>query len=363
MDSMVTTMQNYFTNTFNTLKTVNNVYNPAVRQKFTTELLYRIGYLRDNELVNIIGKPNNYVVFINEEFDTFLQNVKDESDDFLTYINNLNRFNNKLTRVLKNNYITFIKNLKLNFTTELTTYTQSLSANQLELIKNLTKLNILCTSNGYDGFKDKSGNIITYKLTSQTIDGSDSETKVLENKDIIKNDLQQYYDLFLDNGVIKQDKTIVFEPVSGNEFFNSNINKRNYLILSQYILDDKMYLTFKNSLLGTILENINDFGVNANELEDYFDRYWVGKIKPIFKSETDSSNNFLDSFQQNNLTKFYNYKPYRTNERIEYTYVKDENDIVSRMVENLGAVNNSENSKDSWNKIIDGAYLAKVKFL
>lgn len=363
MDNLVTVSQNYFTNTFNILRTVNNVYNPAVRQKFTLERLYVLGKVHDDEEVNIIGKPENYVVSINEEFDQFIKSLRDEEDDFITEIKNSNLFSNKLIRVLKNNYINFVKNLKLNFTTELTTYTQSLVANQLELTKNLTKLSVVSISDGFDGFKDKTGNILTYKLTSTTVSGNDSHTIFTNNKQIIISDLTKYYDLYLDNEVIKTDKNIVFQPISNNEYFSSDINKRNYLILSQYILDDKMYSTFKNILLGTIIENINDFGENATLLNDYFDRYWIQKIKPIFKSETDASNNFLDSFRQNNLTTYFNYKPYTVNQRIEYTYEKEDNSIVSKMIENLGATNNTENSKDSWNKIIDGAYLAKVKFL
>lgn len=222
---------------------------------------------------------------------------------------------------------------------------------------------MVSTADGFDGFKDKTGNILTYKLTSTTVNGNDSHIILTNNKQTLISDLSKYYDLYLDNEVIKTDRNMVFQPIGNNEYFDSDINKRNYLILSQYMLNEKMYLTFKNSLLSTIIENINDFGQNATLLNDYFDRYWIQKIKPIFKSETDASNKFLDAFRQNNLTTYFNYKPYITNQRIEYTYDKEDNSIVSKMIENLGATNNTENSKDSWNKIIDGAYLAKVKLL
>ncbi len=379
MDNLITVSQNYYTGVFNSLKTINSSYNPVVRQKFTSSRLYKLGYITPDTETKIFGKPDGFINNINDEFDSFIKSVESEEDEFLKGLIETNKFTGKLVRVLKRNYVTFIKNLKTDFNIELMSYVQTMTNLQLELTRNLTRLNILSFENidGSDGYKDKSGDIFTYDLTSTTINGTPSKDVVTNNRNRVIDDLNKYYDSFIENKifnyngvtyanlkVVYDNLSVVFNSISGNEFFNSDINKRCYMILSKYITDGKLYADFKNALISNIIQNIEDFGKNNENIEIYFDNYWLNKVKPSFLIENEYSTAFLDNFQNTYLSNFYDYKPYNKNVRTEFTYTKNDNlPLVKQMVINLGDSNNTENSKDYWNKNVSGAYIAKVKLL
>jgi hypothetical protein len=350
-----------------------------VRQKFTSSRLYKLGYITPDTETKIFGKPDGFINNINDEFDSFIKSVESEEDEFLKGLIETNKFTGKLVRVLKRNYVTFIKNLKTDFNIELMSYVQTMTNLQLELTRNLTRLNILSFENidGSDGYKDKSGDIFTYDLTSTTINGTPSKDVVTNNRNRVIDDLNKYYDSFIENKifnyngvtyanlkVVYDNLSVVFNSISGNEFFNSDINKRCYMILSKYITDGKLYADFKNALISNIIQNIEDFGKNNENIEIYFDNYWLNKVKPSFLIENEYSTAFLDNFQNTYLSNFYDYKPYNKNVRTEFTYTKNDNlPLVKQMVINLGDSNNTENSKDYWNKNVSGAYIAKVKLL
>lgn len=77
----------------------------------------------------------------------------------------------------------------------------------------------------------------------------------------------------------------VFNPFSKNSLFDDDSFRRVYMIISEDVIDDKKYETFKQQLIGNILSNKNLIGTPPIDLEKIFDSYWISIAKPVFVEE------------------------------------------------------------------------------
>lgn len=385
MDSMITNTQDYFVTVFNTLKTLDDYYNPAIRQLFTNELLYRNGYMRGFGLTNLFGKPTNYESKIIVIFDDLINDIENDNESFVKQLKT--KFSNKLLRVVKTNYKNYLTNLKSSFTNEMTMYQQKIVDTQLNFYKSLTRLNILSAGNpdGTDGFKNSMGKIILYGLSGMTVQNGGQTVNTYNvlsgDSQTIVNDINAYYDKYFSefqfgfNGknysttVVIDDSKLsdyVFEQLSLDNYMSLLSNKRVYALLSKDIIDSKKYSLFKESLIGNVLTTQKDLLRDSEyDLSFEFDEYWDKIAKPAFVIETALSRQMLDQFEKRVLSSYYDYKPFDKGKNRDFTYNKiSSNILLDNLILSLGYTANVDNDKKSWNKeSVDNPYVTKVKLL
>ncbi len=87
----------------------------------------------------------------------------------------------------------------------------------------------------------------------------------------------------------------VFNPFSKNSLFGDDSFRRVYMIVSEDVVDEKKYETFKQQMIGNVLSS----STPTPDLEKIFDSYWISIAKPVF-------------LEENNITKSFAYKKERT---------------------------------------------------
>ena len=60
------------------------------------------------------------------------------------------------------------------------------------------------------------------------------------------------------------------------------------MIVSDDVLDEKKYETFKQELIGNVLGNKALLGDGSVDIEAIFDTYWIRTARPIFLEENRS---------------------------------------------------------------------------
>ena len=74
----------------------------------------------------------------------------------------------------------------------------------------------------------------------------------------------------------------VFNPFSQNPQFGSQPFRRVYMIVSDDVLDEKKYETFKQELIGNVLGNKALLGDGSVDIEAIFDTYCIRTARQIF---------------------------------------------------------------------------------
>ena len=87
----------------------------------------------------------------------------------------------------------------------------------------------------------------------------------------------------------------VFVPFSKNSLFDNVSFKQEYMILSDDILDDKKYQTFKTAIIGNIIGNKSIIGKGADNIDAVFDAYWLTVAKPVFLGENNITKSFIEN--------------------------------------------------------------------
>jgi len=412
MDNFSEASQNYFTNFINKSKESLKQYNNALLQNWTAERLYVDGNLLSNTIFNVqlIGKPNldskkNGLAYrIDKVFDDLISNIKtdneEEQDRFIKYMSQKKLgFSEKVIRQLKHNYGNFIKNKKSRYQNDITQITQSITIAQQNYIQYLSKANVLLypptPTEGTDGYQQKNGNTVIYNIsgTTDVYQGSSGTTLDELNQDIKKigDGLIGYYQLaqnpvlfryestdyngyLLYGGNSENDNTSaktllneVFNPFSKLKEFTNKTFRRMYMILSNDIIDDKNFQTFKKAIIGDIMNNSTILGNGNTDIDKEFSFYWLSIAKPKFENENNITTEFLNSIEKVAFKDFVVYTPFPKNKKRVFTYnisISPQNEqkkLITGLNNATQAGNQNTNTK-TWNTSVGtNVYISKIK--
>jgi hypothetical protein len=389
MDKMVEESQNYFTNVVNKNREVLNQYNNAVRQQWMAERNYQKGKFtiqKENETI-LFGKPMKLEQRIDEIFKQLIKDIKSGDEGFIEFISEKkNGFSKKLIRQLRENYVNYVNNKRNTFQNAVTVITNNMVAVQQTYISYIGRINTITYNipsnpdSGTDGYQTVDGKIISYVIsgTSEVDSSSKDVTNTLEelrqDVRIINSGITEFnkmiwsantftYDnksytgnlVFEPNYKLPTDK--VFVPFSKNSSFESDIFRRVYMIISNDVVDTKKYESFKNSLIGNILNNSGLIGNGNGDISNLFDEYWllgsvnrVG-VKSVFEEENNITKAFITDMEKNKLTTFLKYTPYSLKKKRIFNYTTQEanTDAQQKLIKGLGWIENQNTNNKTWN--------------
>ena len=403
MDNLVTDTQTYFTTVVNKNREVANQYNNAMRQQWMIERNYMDGKISTTAQSDTVlyGKPNNTQQRVDVIFDELLKNIKNGNEGFIEFMSESQyNFSNKIIRQLKENYSKFVEDKKGSFLNPITTITQSMTDAQQIYIRSLAKSNTIVyyaptfTNRGTDGKQDKMGKVISYVIsgTSQVHTSSQNVTNTLDE---LKEDLTlislgisgfnkvvgsvttfeskglsiggKSYEgiLVFDKGYKLPENQKVFVPFSRINLFDNPSFRRVYMIISNDVVDDKKYETFKNALIGNILNNPSILGdTPKSRLENIFDVYWTITAKTAFVNENNLTKEFIDYMEKEKLQNFLKFTPYTLAKERMFTYTSENANDEGRvtLIKGLGAVENQNTNNKTWNDELGASvFISKVK--
>jgi len=402
MVQVVNDTQTYFTTVVNKTKETVNQYNNAVRQQWMLERSYTQGNLSvADPAVVLFGKPSSIEKRFDEIFSDFEKNINNGSDPFIEFISLKNKdFSPKLIRTVKENYFNFVKNKRSSFQNAISKITQELTTAEQGYLQTLGKVNLITfegeTGKGTDGYQGKTGNVRVYVTTGtdKVSTSSNAANTFQELRDDIRKvqtNIGEFNTaIFSDssftygkgnytgklvfetatNGISKA-VTVenVFLPFSTNTLIVDNkAFKRQYMIVSDDVLDEKKYQTFKDALISNVQGNKSLIGDGADNIDAVFDAYWITQAKPVFAEENNITKAFIDNLEKTKLKDFLKYTPFDKKERVlDYTIENgasnDKKKAQEKMIKGLGATTNLNTNNNTWNNEngATGAYTSKAK--
>ena len=399
MDKFVTETQNYFTNVVNKSKETVNQYNNALRQQWMLERNYQQGKFlltEDGETI-LFGKPYNLEKRIDTVFEDLISDIKNDDDEFIKFIKDKNfDFTNKTIRQVKENFTNFVKNKKGTYQNAVTTITQSMVNTQQTYVAYIARANTIpyyvpsFSGTGTDGSQDKIGNVKSFvTIPTTSIDtSSKNASNTLEelSYDIvtIKSAITAFnavtmsaytfsYNTNTYSGILVFEPNYqlpqgqkVFVPFNQSSIFEIDSFRREYMLLSDDVVDSKKYETFKNAMIGNIINNVGLLGTAEKGpiLIEAFDEYWDRKAKGLFESENNITKEFINSIEKEKLQDFLKFTPFPTKKRL-FTYTTENagTDSQKTLIKGLGATENYNTNNKTWNDEISAdVYVSKVKF-
>jgi hypothetical protein len=268
----------------------------------------------------------------------------------------------------------------------------------------LQKVNIITFENifsggtvGTDGLQQPNGFVRVY-LTSGTTEihstsqgVSDTLDELIEDIKKVVNNMNEFVTIIESENKFNNDKNqgiLVFEvndfgnskiqtfdvknvftPFSKNEKFTFFSFRRTYMIVSDDVTDSKKYETFKNALIGNVINNSEIDKGGRDDISRIFDQYWLEKTKPIFEEENNLTKLFIDELEKGKLKNFINYTPFPKKKRM-FTYTSNpiSDQVIEKsqvnMIQNINAKTNKNTNTSNWNDLngnAAGAYISKVK--
>jgi len=403
MSTLLNQTQTYFQNIFNQTKSTLLQYNNAILQQWSLGNLYTEGKILSDPLPKtyLYGKNDSYQKNIDSIFKDLIDDIDSNNtttqDRFINFINSdgpgLSR---RAISIMTNNYKNWVKNKRSTFSNALTKLIQDTTNNQQNYLQYLARINTILYSggtgnrNGTDGFQQPNGKVIIYDLTGITTSHSELVTDVEKIRTSI-NEFQRnlitattvtsnvsiggtnFSDTFTgyviytesSNPTAAQIPDFVFKPYSKNSLFTTYKSfRRQYAILSNDLKPEN-YESFKKFVIGELVTNTNLGGTQGRDnYGDVFDTYWLRTAKPVFDEENQLTNSFLDNVEKVKLKDFLNFTPYDPNKERDFNYSRIDSPLDSqvKLIKSLGAKNNSNSNKTTWNTE-DGTnvYINKVK--
>jgi hypothetical protein len=399
MVNLVGQTQNYFATINNKIRDLNLQYNNAVRQQFSFNRRYTTGQMLASTGggdVPIFGKPSTFEKDVNDVFSSFISDINNDTEGYITYLNvEVGFFSNKTIRAIKNNYKDYINNFRGTFQNGATSILQNIVDVQTSYIQSLSKANVLLFYDivptlGTDGYQRTDGNAVIIDISGTTSVSASSVgvTNTLQELDtdlgIIISALTAFetaiesnytanisgksYTGFLatNSGGEATVKADVFEPFTDDDFWNSESNRRQYFILSQQIIDENRYNTFKNAIIGNLRDNTSVLAnVTFQQVEATFDNYWKGVARPAYQLENGATDAFLTDFQVNELRKFLNFTEVNLNKERLFTYetILQPTAEQIQLIKNLGNKNNIDTNISSWTTSFGNVIIGKAQLL
>jgi hypothetical protein len=399
MNGIITKTQTYFTNVINKNKEVLSQYNNAMRQEWMISRDYFSGNIIDGTTVQLFGKPSNIQQRVDAIFEALSLNISQGEDNFIQFISTTEKnFSPRLIQTVKDNYKNFLKEKKSSYLTPIFKIVQELTTVEQSYIQTVARMNMISypgvADTGTDGLQAKSGPVRVYytsddkvpsTLSGMITDISKVRTDLVEFNTILNsnstftytaNNTKYTAPLVFDvtpKGISNQlESKNVFIPFSTTpEFQDIMPFRREYMILSNDVVDAKKYETFKKALIGNIIGNAGIIGKGFDDIEKQFDAYWLTKAKPQFVTENNIAKEFIENVEKDKLKKYLVYTPYDKKERVlKYstetsTPVSDLNlNSQKNMIKGLGASTNQNTNKSTWNDLngnVGGAYISKAK--
>jgi hypothetical protein len=409
MDKVITDTQTYFTNVVNKTKESVNQYNNAVRQQWLLERNYTQGnFSINNDPVVLFGKPNNVEKRFDEIFVELDKNIKDGTEGFIKFISEPSKnLSAKLIRTIKQNYSDFVSRKRSSFQNGISSITQSLVNEEQNYIQTLARLNVIMydptvTNQGTDGLQAKNGPVTVY-VTSGTTEVHPSSTASNTYLELTQDAVKIQQDIAAFNLIIENNRKFtypatsttyegilvfetnngksnkvsvqkVFLPFSTNPLFSDNVLdypfRRVYMTISDDVIDEKKYETFKQQLIGNVLGNQALLGDGSVDIEAIFDTYWIRTARPVFLEENNITKSFIESLEKNDLKDYLIYTPFDTNKQRNFTFTTvnaaDEVEKKSQqnIIKGLANTTNQNTKVLTWNDT-DGesafAYISKAK--
>jgi len=408
MTKLVSDTQTYFTTVVNKTKETVNQYNNAVRQQWMLQRSYTQGNLSVSDSKTILfGKPSNVEKRFDEIFGMFEKNIVDGNDPFIQFISNKSKdFSSRLIGTVKDNYYNFVKNKRSSFQNAVSKITQDLTTAEQTYIQRLGQVNLVTFNGtntpvtGTDGLQGKTGNAKVYvtfgtdKVSTKST-ASDTLQEMVQDVQKVQTNIGEFNDAIWSNtkfiyNTIEYEGKLVFEtasngvskevsvekvflPFTKNVLFDDNVEnypfRRQYMIMSEDVLDDKKYQAFKKAIIGNIIGNASIVGKGADNIDAVFDAYWLQTAKPVFTSENNITKAFIENMEKTKLKNFLVYTPFDKKERVlTYTIENIAPDSVKKseknMIKGLGATTNQNTNNNTWNDL-DGnttsAYISKAK--
>jgi hypothetical protein len=404
MNKVITDTQTYFTTVVNKTKESVNQYNNAVRQQWMLERNYTKGSsVVDDGNVVLFGKPNNVEKRFDEIFAELDKNIKDGSEGYIQYMSQAsNNLPASLIRILKENYYNFVSRKRGSFPNAISTITQGLVNQEQSYLQTWARLNTILydplnDNTGTDGLQAKNGPVLIY-VTSGTPDIHASTTGATDTfLELEADTLKIQEDIQVFNVIIQATKTFsyngtsyegvlapeiidgksdsvsvqrVFNPFSKNSLFDDDSFRRVYMIVSEDVVDDKKYETFKQQMIGNILSNKSLVGITP-DLEKIFDSYWISITKPVFIEENNITKSFIDNLEKNDLKDYLIYTPFDSNKQRNFTFTTEDTDgpgqISSKesLIKGLANTTNQNTNTMTWNDVngkdLPGTYISKAK--
>jgi hypothetical protein len=400
MTTLVGETQNYFTTINNKIRDLNLQYNNAVRQQFSFNRRYTQGnmFVSGTDNVPLFGKPSSFEKNVNDVFSAFIADINNDSEGYITYLNEeVGFFPNKTIRIIKNNYKDYITDYRGTFQNGATTILQNITDAQTSYIQTLSRANVLPyfdtnTNLGTDGYQRTDGNVVvinisgTSAVSASSVGVSNTLQELEADINIIASALTSF-DTIIQSGYTANisgsaytgflssspgDETFiknqVFIPFTKNTdtFWDTDSNRRQYFILSQKVLDENNYNTFKNALIGNLRDNAGVLGnVTFQQVEATFDNYWKGVARPAYLSENAATNAFLTDFSSNALRNFLNFTQVNLNKERVFTYetlLQPPSEQV-QLIQNLGNKNNIDSNIQSWTTRFGDVIIGKAQLL
>jgi hypothetical protein len=403
MDKVVKDTQTYFTTVVNKTKETVSQYNNAVRQQWMVQRSYTDGNLNVDSSTPVVlfGKPSGIEKRFDEIFKSFEKNIKKDDDPFIEFVSApIKDFSKRLISTVQDNYFNFVKNKRSAFQNAIFKIIQDVTTIEQSYINTMGRVNLITfngvTNTGTDGLQGSTGNAKIY-VTSGTTNvstsssGADTLVELIDDVKKIQKNIKEFNDIVwarneykdanntyegilifntLKDGIYKE-LTVeqIFIPFSQNSLFNNTSFKQEYMILSDDVLDDKKYQTFKTAIIGNIIGNKSIIGKGADNISDVFDAYWLTIAKPVFSEENKITKSFIENIEKTKLKDFLIYTPFGIKKR-EFTYkiANSANDTIQtsekNMIKSLNATTNQNTNKNTWNDLNDnvpGAYVSKAK--
>jgi hypothetical protein len=386
MDKVVEETQTYFTNVVNKNKETVNQYNNAVRQQWMMERTYQDGKFtltKDSETI-LFGKPYNLEKRTDDIFAKLEKDIKNGDEGFISELKKSNNFSNRLVNQVQENYSNFVKNKRSSFQSAVTNITNSMVSVQQSYIGYIGRVNTISynvpaySNTGTDGYQIKDGKVISYIISGTTeVDPSsqgvtNTMTEFINDVKKIKSGITEFNDIIWSSNTFTYNSKSykgtlvfppnykfpteqVFTPFSTNSLFDSNTNgyifRRVYMIVSNDVTDSKKYETFKNALIGNILNNTALTSKSSGDISTAFDAYWDKTAKPVFVEENDITKAFIDSMEKDRLKDFLKYTPFNLKKKRTFTYttVDANTDAQQKLIKGLGWIENQNTNNKTWN--------------
>jgi hypothetical protein len=379
--------QEYFRNVLNKNKEVLLQYNEGVRQMFTFTRNYTDGKilgLGNTTYGYIFGKPANYQSNMDTVFSGLLSDIQQDDDEFMIFMSTKG-FSKKAMRALKNNYKNYVSQKQSTYVNALSKTIQDFTILQQNYVMEIAKLNAITFGrvvglstkvSGTDGYQEKNNNIIPYFTTG------DSLSNIINDANILKDSLGDFaieaetvtsFGNKFKNQLVrpnseKFNKTNIFKQVGDIEQFANPNFQREYVILSNEIVDINKYNAFKSFIINDILNTkslMEDGNTNIGEM---FDEYWVGQTRPVFEQENKVSLEFLNYLETNTLKDYINYTKLKgqSDKTLFYSNEEDANEDSLKnkrkdIINSLGKTTNSNTKKSTFNDEEGGINVTKVK--
>ena len=162
----------------------------------------------------------------------------------------------------------------------------------------------------------------------------------------------------------------VFKPFSDNQSFGNESFRRVYMIVSDDVIDEKKYETFKQQMIGNIIGNAALLENQSVDLEGIFDTYWIRTVKPIFLEENNITKSFIENLEKNDLKDYLIYTPFDAVKQRNLTFTtensldSDQIKTQENLIKGLASTTNQNTNVLTWNDQTNNdasAYISKAK--